>query len=194
MEQLQPKQLRQYFLSRRSTFIDQFVPGQRIADATIEQILDNANTAPTHKRTEPWRFTVFCDQGLESLALQQAALYKQCSGSSFKESQYQKLLTTPQRCSHVIALGMKRHDSVPEQEEIAAAACAVQNIYLSLSTWGIGGYWSTGGITYFEEAKALFGLEKADRFLGFFYLGVVQTPSQMREAGDVALKTTWVRE
>ena len=170
------------------------MPGQRISDEVIKQILDNANTAPTHKRTEPWRFTVFCDEGLERLARQQAAVYKQCSGDRFKESQYEKLLTTPQRCSHVIAIGLKRHDSVPEQEEIAAVACAIQNIYLSLATLGIGGYWGTGGITYFEEAKALFGLEKADRFLGFFYLGLVKTPSQLRQAGDVTLKTNWVRE
>ena len=64
--------------------------------------------------------------------------------------------------SHIIAVGVKRDPkkSVPEIEEIGAVFCAIQNMYLTATAYGVGAYLSTGGITYFEEAKTFFGLEE----------------------------------
>jgi nitroreductase len=72
-------------------------------------------------------------------------------------------------------------------------ACAVQNIYLSTTAYGIGGYWSTGGVTYMEEAKSFYGLGDRDKLMGFFYLGVIQTPSPKAKRGPIIEKTTWVQ-
>jgi nitroreductase len=182
--------------SRRSVFTSQFLPGKTIPDDIIRQLLENANWAPTHKLTEPWRFTVFSGKGLQKLAEFQAGLYKKNAGPKFRQDKYEKLLRTPLECSHVIALGMKRSTDVniPEMEEIAAVAAAVQNIYLSTAAYGIGGYWSTGGITYEEEAKSFFGLGADDRLMGFFYLGYIQTPSAKGTRKPVEEKITWIRE
>jgi nitroreductase len=182
--------------TRRSVFADQFAQGKVIPDKIIRQILENANWAPTHKLTEPWRFTVFKGQGLQKLALFQAELYKKTTGEKFKQAKYEKLLITPMQCSHVISIGMKRNmeAGIPEMEEIAAVACAVQNIYLSTAAYGLGGYWSTGGITYVPEAKSFFGLRSEDKLLGFFYLGYVEIPpgkGSRKPAGD---KIVWVDE
>lgn len=51
---------------------------------------------------------------------------------------------------------MKRttNKNIPEVEDIEAVACAVQNMYLSVTAYGLGGYWTTGGVTYKEEAKS----------------------------------------
>lgn len=162
--------------NRRSVFIPQFIEGKRIPDEIIWQALENANRAPTHKLTEPWRFTVFAGEGLQQLADYQATLYKTLS-DKFKQDKYEKLLSNPLKCSHVIAVGMKRNDKVPEIEEIEAVACAIQNIYLTLTAYGSGGYFSTGGITYYDEAKTFFHLGEEDKLLGFFYIGYVGTPS-----------------
>ena len=43
---------------RRSVFPVQF-NGEIIDDLIIKEILINANTAPTHKITQPWLFKVF---------------------------------------------------------------------------------------------------------------------------------------
>jgi nitroreductase len=181
--------------TRRSVFTQQFEPGKAIPDDIILQALENANYAPTHKFTEPWRFTVFTGQGLQKLAEQQAAIYKQYAGGKFKQNKYEQLLVTPQLCSHVIAIGCKRHpDSLPEIEEVAAVGCAVQNIYLTLTAYGVGGYWSTGGITFMEEAKPLFGLEPADILMGFFYAGYIRVPSATRKPGPLSEKMLFVRE
>jgi len=185
--------LNQIIRQRRSVYPEQFDASRKIADEIIWQILENANHAPTHKKTEPWRFVVFTGEGLKKLAEFQANLYKQKNqGESFSEATYRKLSENPLKASHVIALGMKRHSQVPEIEEIEAVACAVQNIYLSATAYGIGGYWGSGGITYYPEAKAFFGLGEEDKLLGFFYLGHIAKPSPAREPKPITEKVIWV--
>jgi nitroreductase len=181
--------------TRRSVFVNQFEPDRVIPDEIIMQALENANTAPTHKLTEPWRFTVFTGEGLNKLADEQAMIYKNYAGNSFRQSKYEQMKVNPLLCSHVIAIGCKRNaDLLPEIEEIAAVACAVQNIYLTVTAYGIGGYWSTGTVTFIEEAKTMFNLEPGDKLMGFFYLGYVKFPSMPARRTPVEEKTVWVRE
>ena len=56
---------------------------------------------------------------------------------------------------------MKRHadKNIPEFEEIAAVACAVQNMHLTAAAYNVGCYWTTGGVTNNEAAKPFFGLD-----------------------------------
>ena len=179
--------------SRRSVFPKQFVPGGKVPDAIIEEVLENAIWAPTHKLTEPWHFVVFTGEGLKKLAEFQSTMYRDTAGSNFKEDKYVKLQTQPLIASHIIALCMKRHAGVPEVEEIAAVACAVQNIYLSVTAYGYGGYWTTGGVTYMPEARSFFGLGEEDKLLGFFYVGVIGVPSVPGKRVAVSEKTEWRR-
>jgi len=156
--------------NRRSVFPNQFIAGKKVDDAIIKEILINGTWAPNHAQTEPWLFKVFCNEGLQTFADFQSALYKQEAGSSFKEDKYVKMQAQPLMASHIISIGMKRNEAkrIPEIEEVEAVACAVQNIYLSVSAYGLGGYWTSGGITYMDKAKDFFGLGEEDKLLGFF--------------------------
>lgn len=181
---------------RRSVFQSQY-SRDRVDDAIIEQMLENANWAPTHKLTEPWRFIVFTGAGLEQLAKEQAELYKRVTTAdgTFKEDRYSNLQTKPALSSHIIAVAMKRdpNKSVPEVEELGAVFCAVQNMLLTAAAYGVGAYLSTGGITYFEESKALFDLGPDDRLIGFVHVGVPARelpPGKRKPASD---KVNWVR-
>ena len=89
---------------------------------------------------------------------------------------------------------MKRSpdNKVPEIEEVAAVACAVQNIYLSTTAYGLGGYWTTGGVTYLEKAKSFFGLADDDKLMGFFYFGYVRDPSPPGGRVPVREKVIWI--
>ena len=168
-----PELINEVIESRRSVFQQQY-SGEQVDDAIVIQMLKNANWAPTHKLTEPWRFVVFTGAGLRKLAEFQADLYKKVTiaDNTYKEERYQNLLTKPMLSSHIIAVGMKRDEkkSVPEIEEIGAVFCAIQNMYLTATAYGVGAYLSTGGITYFEEAKSFFGLEGKTSFLDFSML------------------------
>ena len=180
--------------NRRSVFPKQFVAGKPVDDSIIKEILTNATWAPNHGQTEPWAFTVFSGEGLKKFASFQSELYKQTSGENFTQGNYEKLQKTPLLASHIIALCMKRTTTkrIPEVEDIEAVACAVQNIYLSVSAYGLGGYWTSGGATYKPEAKEFFGLGEEDKLLGFFYIGHVEVPSPPAKRQPLEEKVTWI--
>ena len=165
----------QLIRNRRSIFPKDYT-GEKVDDAIIKQMLENATWAPTHKLTEPWRFVVFTGDGIKKLASFQGELYKQVTtiNGTFKEDRYQNLLVKPMECSHIIAIGMKRDEKkgVPEWEELGAVFCAVQNMYLTATVYGIGCYLGTGGVTNFPEAKEFFGLGADDKLCGFLNIGM----------------------
>src|SRR4026207_85057 len=191
-----PEWFNQLARTRRSVFPDQFKAGEKVDDSIIKEILINATWAPNHGQAEPWQFTVFTGEGLKKLASFQSELYKQEAGDNYKEATYVKLREKPLKASHIIAIGMKRTNvkNIPEVEDVAAVACAVQNMYLSLTAYKLGGYWTTGGITYYEKAKPFFGLGENDRLMGFFYIGHIAIPSPSAKRSPLDQKVSWVSE
>lgn len=182
--------------NRRSVFPKQFVEGKKVRDEIIHEVLENATWAPSHGNLQPWKFVVFTGEGLQKLAKFQSELYRESAGEKFKESTFETLSTNPLKASHVIAICMKRdpNKKFPEVEEICATAAAVQNIYLTISAYDLGGYWTTGGITYNEKARPFFGLGEDDRLLGFFYIGEVAVPSPSKSRAKLEEKTEWVKQ
>jgi nitroreductase len=180
---------------RRSVFPKQFEAGKKIPDEIIRQILVNATWAPSHGNLQPWKFIVYTGEGLKRLAEFQSETYKETSGEKFKPATFENLQSNPLKASHVIAICMKRdpNKKFPEVEEIAATATAVQNIYLSVTAYGLGGYWTTGGVTYNDNAKPFFGLQADDRLMGFYYIGYIAIPSPDQKRQPVEEKVDWVR-
>jgi len=184
--------------NRRSMFVAQFKENDPVDENIISELLENANWAPTHKLTEPWRFVVFSGEGLKKLADFQADLYKKRSEESgnFIEATHTKLKENPLKASHIIAIGMKRDlkANLPEMEEVAAVAMAVQNMYLTASARGLAAYWGTGGPTFWPEAKGFFGLEEADKLMGFFYVAKPATDRWPQgKRSPIADKVNWVK-
>lgn len=190
-----PEWLNEVIANRRSLYQQQY-SGDQVNDDIVHQILENANWAPNHKMTEPWRFVVFTGKGLAKLAQFQGEIYKKVTlaDNTFKEERYQNLITKPMLSSHIISIGMKRDPkrSVPEIEEVGAVFCAIQNMYLTASAYGVGAYLSTGGITYFEEAKEFFGLDNEDKLIGFFHLGMPKIANPKGTRKPIQSKVQWV--
>jgi nitroreductase len=186
----------QLIKSRRSVYPKDY-SGEKVDDAIIHQMLENANWAPTHKLTEPWRFVVFSGEGLKKLADFQGECYKRVTtaNGTFREDRYNNLLAKPMECSHIIAVGMKRDEKkgVPEIEEIGAVFCAIENMYLTATVYGIGCYLSTGGITNFEEAKDFFGLGKEDKLLGFLNIGIPKGTLPEGRRKSIEEKVKWYK-
>jgi nitroreductase len=191
---MKPEEFNTLARNRRSVFPDQFDAGKKVDDNIIKEILTNATWAPNHGREEPWHFTVFTGEGLKKFSEFQSELYKQTTPDNFKEITYNKLQQQPLKASHIIAIGMKKstNKNIPEVEDLAAVACAVQNIYLSVTAYGLGGYWTTGGITYRPQAKSFFGLGELDKLLGFFYIGHIAIPSTGATRLPLDGKVSWV--
>jgi len=165
-----------------------------IAREIIEQILENANWAPTHKFTEPWRFKVFhSTESRAELGDFMAAQYKETMPSDkFSETKFNKLKTNARRSACAIALCMQRDpsESIPEWEEVAALACAVQNMWLTCSAYDIGCYWSSAKILQKTGAKFL-NLAEGERCLGLLFMGYHNLPQLTGKRTPIAEKVVW---
>lgn len=185
--------INQLTAKRRSVYPSIFT-GEEVDDLIIGQMLENANWAPNHKLTEPWRFTVFKGEGIKQLAKYQSERYKRESEAedSFDPRKYENLGKKPLLSSHIISIGVKSSGLVREIEEIEAVACAVQNMYLTACAYEIGCYWGTGGITYMKGSNEFFGLGESDKLLGFLYCGIPKKYPQKGVRKPVSEKVRWV--
>lgn len=180
---------------RRSVYTNMF-SGEKVPGEIIEEMLENARWAPTHRMTEPWQFVVFEGEGLKRLGNYQASAYQQRNQGNVDEAKMEKLRNKPLECSHVIAIGMHRDEkeTVPEVEEICSVACAVQNMWLTASAHRIGCYWSTGGITFYDGVNDFFGWKEQDRLLGFLFIGMSGTDRwPVGKRSSMADKVRWER-
>lgn len=189
---ISPEQLNTLIRSRRAVFPASYSK-RPIERNVLEEILENANWAPTHKRTEPWRFKVFSGAALQRLAGYLGDAYKaQTPPEFFSEIKYRKTIEKPLQSACVIAICMQRdpQSSLPEWEEMAAVACAVQNMWLSCTAYGIGAYWSTPGSIL--KADDFLGLKAGERCLGLFYMGYVDGPIPEGKRNAIADKVEWI--
>ena len=80
---------------RRSVYPAQYID-KPIPKEIINELLLNANHAPTHKLTEPWRFKVFLNEGKKALGNFLAEKYREIT-PSFAEAKFEKIKSNPQK-------------------------------------------------------------------------------------------------
>ena len=177
--------------NRRSVYPPQY-NNEPISKLEIQTILEAANWAPTHRRTEPWRFKVFTSESKTALGNFLVSKYK---ATSEKPSEFKakKILEKAEKSQVIIAICMLRdpNESLPEWEEIAATAMAVQNMWLTAHGLNIGAYWSSPSfISYFGEHVSL---NEGEKCLGFFYMGKFDgaVPKGERKT-SIEEKTVWL--
>lgn len=194
MSQHEAEVLNNIIQQRRSVKTGLFKPGELIPDEVIRQALINATWAPNHGKTEPWHFIVYTEDAIKALCDFQSELYKAESGDKFTEAKYQQLKEGYLKASHVIAICMKRESfsKIPETEDVSAVACAVQNLALTLHAYGYGGYWTTGGVTYYSSAKSFFELGEHDKLMGFYLCGVPSALPATQVRKPLEQKVSWI--
>lgn len=168
-----------------------------VDEALINRMLENANWAPTHGMTEPWRFRVFVGDARKRLAEFLAATYKEVtSADDFKQNKYQGMSRNAMLAQAVIVIGMKRQDAgkITELDEIMAVACAVENMHITAAANGLGAFWSTNVSAVSDQMRDFIGLSGDDRALGLFYLGYPEGDWPKGERGAIAEKVQWIRE
>jgi len=157
--------------TRRAVYPNQFVEGN-VEDSFINILLENANHAPSHRLTQPWFFKVYKGESKDILGHEMAKSFEQFpNNSSFIETKKKKIIEKCKQSNCVICVFMKQdpENSVPEWEEIAATAMAVQNMWLTCAANNVGCYWSTPKYTSLMDD--FFNIKEGERSLGFFYLG-----------------------
>mgnify|MGYP000182060918 FL=1 len=182
-------------LRNRSSIFPAMYTDEPVDDAIIQDMLENANWAPNHKKTEPWRFKVIKGNARNRLAEVLSSTYKSITSTeSFSEKKFNKLSKIPMRAGAIIAICMQRdpNESLPEWEELAAVSMAVQNMWLTATSYGLGGYWSSPGLI--KHLGEFLGLEEGERCLGLFYLAHHNAPEIPRERGAIEEKVEWLND
>lgn len=158
---------------RRSVYPAAYDTSHPVERDVLLQLLENACQAPTHKRTEPWRFIVFhSEESRRELGEYLSDYWKaNTPPEDFSETKYRKTLENPQKAGAVIAIILQRdlQERLPEWEEMAAVAMAVQNMWLTATDLGLGAYWSTPAAAL--NAAQWLQLPAGQRCLGLFYVG-----------------------
>ena len=181
-------------IKNRRTIYPEFFSSRKVHKEIVEKILNNAIWAPTHGKTQPWRFKVYIDDAKLKLGEQLGDIYKHnTSKEQFKEAKFNKLIARPSLSSVAIAVCMKRDPDgkILELEEIEAVACAVQNMHLTATAYGIGGFWSTPKIIYSKEMNSYLNIRKQDKCLGILYLGYTTIDWPKGQRKPIEYLTDW---
>jgi nitroreductase len=173
--------VRRVILERRTVhdYSDQPIP-----EGALERALEAAAAAPNHRMTEPWRFTRVGRNGREGLARISIDLKTDGGKHPLNAAGEAKSRDKILKPAELLVVSQVL-DADPEvaQEDYAAIACAVQNIFLSLTAEGIGSKWSTGGVTTDPRTYALLDIDPAkERIIGFIWIGysAVENPPKSR--------------
>ena len=162
-------ELSELIRTRRSVYPGSY-NDRPIADELVEEMLEAARWAPTHKKTQPWRFVVIRSEARNRLADAIGKAYTK-TAQKFSQITHDKMRSNATKSQVAIAICMKRDpkESLPEWEEVAAVAMAVQNLWLTSHEKGIGGYWSSPGVV--KHLGDFLELEEGERCYGLFYMG-----------------------
>ena len=166
---------------------------KEITDDEIWEILENANWAPTHKKTEPWRFKVYRGEAKQRIGSFLAEHYRvHTADALFSELKYEKMQAKAEQSSCIIVICMQRDpdERLPEWEELSAVACAVQNMWLTCTAMDIGAYWSSPSALI--NAREFLQLKQGERCLGLFYMGKSDLSEAQPTRRPIAEKVEWI--
>lgn len=143
--------------------------------AQIETILDAAGAAPDHRRLTPWRLVIvpahkrplLADAFAEALGERDS----QATEAQRREAR-EKAYRGPLLVAVIARLGPAL-GTVPDQERLIAAGCALQNMLLTAHAMGFGAGLLTGKSLYSEQLKQFFQLADAEQLLCFMAVGTV---------------------
>jgi len=182
--------------NRRTIYPEQFTE-RKVHREQVEVILNNGQWAPTHGNTQPWRFKVFMDEGRQNLSDFLGKAYLELTPQEMQnDAKLAKLVARPMRTSVIIAVCMERQpeEKILELEEIEAVACAIQNMHLTCTAYGLGGFWSTPKLIYTPQMNAFLNLGEKDKCLGLFYIGypAIEWPKAHRK--PLEYTTEWITQ
>lgn len=138
-----------------------------VDEGVVRRALEAAHLAPCHKLTWPWRFTRVGPTTREHLV----ALNLLLKGATHDtEPKLRAKMTNP---PVLLVVGqVLAADPVRRQEDLAACACAVQNLALSLAADGVGSKWSTGRIATHPDTYAALHIDPEQQsILGLLWIG-----------------------
>ena len=181
------EELLQIIKKRRSIFPNEY-NDEVISNKELDLVLEAANWAPTHRKTDPWRFKVVKGQAKNRLKEFMKRVYIQSTEpEKLSERKINDLSTKCDKSDTILLISFQDTEKVPEWEELASTAMAVQNMWLMCATMNIGCYWSSPAniISNMDEFTTM---EDGEKCVGIFYMGKVEQSQREVERGDLSEK------
>ena len=157
---------------------------REVSPALVEELIEAARWAPTHKHTEPWRFHVVSGDAREEMV---EAIVSE--GGEFTKDPRGKLMRSPLFVA--VTQEAVLDDPVRDREDYAAVCCAVQNMMLAATSRGLATKWSTGALAENSAAKRWLGIEEQDRIVAYLYLGYAPEAMRVMPAERRAAEVVW---
>lgn len=147
----------------------------------IEQLCELATWAPNHKKTWPWRFSLFTGDGRRRLG--EAFATDMVAAGIGDEGKHEKTRTKYVRAPAVLVIGCAPHEHPTFHDENRdAVAAGIQNLLLGATAVGLASFWSSPPVMDGPTVLELCGFEPDDRAIGVVYLGwpsgTVKTPER----------------
>ncbi len=178
---------------RRTIYPEQF-SNRAVHKELIEALLNNAIWAPTHGLTQPWRFVVISEDAKITLGENLAKSYLEAiPKENQSDAKLSKLLNRPKKASAVIAIILHREKDtkISEKDDFAAVACAVQNMHLTATAYGLGAFWSTPKIMNHPNIRTFLELTEEQECVGFFYIGYPENEWPSGQRRPIEYVTSW---
>ncbi|MFF7231771.1 nitroreductase family protein [Streptomyces sioyaensis] len=145
-------------------------PGPHADDLAV--LMSCAQAAPDHGRLQPWRLDPVTGHRRRRIgdALARAALDQQ---PDMEPVAVDRMRAKPLRAPLLISVISRavRHPRIPEWEQLASAACAVQNVTLAAHALGYGAIWRTGPYLQHPKLREAADLETHETLRGWVYVG-----------------------
>ncbi|NWF65350.1 MAG: nitroreductase [Chloroflexi bacterium] len=160
---------------------------------TIEKLLSAAVQAPNHHKVRPWRFVVLTGNGRMKLGDVMAASFADRNPGAPADG-LDKTRALPLRAPVVIAVGADKPSEarIIEEENIAAASAACQNILLAAHALGLGAIWRTGEWARDVKVKEFLGFAADQHIVGFIYVGYPESSPEPYTRVGFEDRVTWV--
>lgn len=164
---------------------------KEISIEAIQNILESANYAPTHKLTQPWRFVVIRKEAKAKLGAELGRIYKsEVSEANFLQKKYDSFAEKTAQADCIIAINMQISGKLPEWEELASVACAVQNMALTAESLEIGAYWSSPPLIH--HLGEFLSLKEKTQCIGLFYMGYYNGEKPQINRTPMEEKVSWM--
>lgn len=186
------EQLLQAIATRRSFGLKEISPEPIDLDL-VARMLDAANWAPSHGKTEPWRFVVYSGDARRLVGDAFGTAFRQLSGGGAvneagERAQRERVWQAPVW----IALGMRPDPKMPEWEELIAFGSAVQNAQLMAGALGLASKWTSGAAATHPHVAETVGFAPDTKLFGFLYVGRPAVPWPAGQRQPIAEKVRWV--
>ena len=173
-ENLSPMPAEFPYRTRRTIKPNAMDGGRAVDRGLILEILEDANWAPTHGLTQPWRFHLFVGDARLALGDALTSIYDQITpAAEVRPEKRAKLRANCEQGPVVIAVAarVEPNGKISTLDELCATACAVENLLLSSHQRGLGSFWSSSPASCSQEFLTWLGLDSTHHALGLVYLG-----------------------